>query len=486
MSDVAVTEPPVGKAVAAGRPRVLVVDDERAILTAVRKILSSDRYEVLTLDGPLGALDLVREQEIDVVLVDQRMPHMSGIDVLKRVKELRPDVEVVMMTAYATVESAIAAVRAGAFDYITKPFDNIDKVCLVVEKALEKKSLVDRTRTLERKLASSTGIASIVGTSPQMADVYRLVDSVAPTSANVLVQGETGTGKELVANAIHERSARAHEKMVTVNCSALTETLLESELFGHMRGSFTGATTNKKGLFEAAHRGTLFLDEVGDMSLATQVKVLRSIQSGEVRPIGSNDVLKTDVRIIAATNVDLEEAMRKGTFREDLYWRLNVIQIRVPPLRQRAGDIPMLVAYFLRRASARFNKKVTSVSPAAMDRLLSHRWDGNVRELENVVERAVVLVQGEVITDENLPDHLRNAASKTTTRVVEPEMSPLLGMRFAEAKDAAIGAFERRYLEELMRQSEGNISDAARRAGLDRSNFRRLLGKHGIAPDGFK
>jgi len=475
----------------AGRARILIVDDERAILRALRKVVGGAGHDVITLDEPLGAVELLREEEVDVMLVDLRMPHMSGMELLAKAKELRPSVEVVIMTAFATVETALAAVKAGAFDYLTKPFENIEKVTITVDKALERKRLVDRTRSLEQELKSTKGFASIVGTSDAMRSVFQLIESVAPTSANVLIQGETGTGKELVARAIHSLSDRSHERVVPINCSALSESLLESELFGHKKGSFTGATHDKKGLFEVAHRGTLFLDELGDMALSTQVKLLRVLQEGEVRPIGAAETIKVDVRVVAATHVDLEKAMKEGRFREDLYYRLNVISIPLPALRERKDDIPMLAAFFLRRAAERYGRAVDGIEPGCIDALLAHHWEGNVRELENVIDRAVVLCPGQKLRGADLPPHLQLEEGATPARAAAPVATSsaepaYMTLPFRQAKEAAVGSFERRYVENLLARCEGNVSQAAREAGLDRSNFRRVLQKHDVSADSFK
>jgi two-component system, NtrC family, response regulator HydG len=470
------------KAAEESKGSVLIVDDERTILSSLQRVFTSRRYQVATLDAPHAVLDLLAQQHVDVILVDLRMPHMSGLELLELVKSKRPDIEVVVMTAHATVDTALAAVRAGAFDYLMKPFDTIERVVHTVEKAVERARLVDRTRRLERELeaATATAFPTIVGQSPKMAEIFRLVDHVAKSSANVLIQGETGTGKELVARAIHDRSDRAKRPMVTINCSALTESLLESELFGHTKGSFTGALANKKGLFEAADGGTIFLDEVGDMSPATQVKVLRVLQDGEVRPIGSTTIVRTDVRVIAATNVDLLKAMKNGAFREDLYWRLNVINVGIPPLRERASDIPVLATHFLRQYAEKMRRDVQTISDEAMAVLVAHRWDGNVRELENVVERAVVLCRGTSIGARDLPDHVAPRAR------ADHEPAQLVNMPFREAKDSTISAFERRYAEALLRRTKGNISECARLSELDRSNFRRLLHKHSLDAGAFR
>jgi DNA-binding NtrC family response regulator len=459
------------------KPRVLVVDDDKIVLRAATEILQRVGYSVLAIDDAVEALAAMKDPSIDVACLDIKMPNLSGMDLLRAFKKDRPDVEVIMMTAFATVETAVEAVKAGAYDYLTKPFENIDVLSLAVGRAVEKKSLRDRTRVLEEALVARASFEELVGQSPQMRAVFDLVETVAFSNATVLIQGESGTGKELVARAIHFRSSRKDKPFVAVNCSALTETLLESELFGHVRGSFTGATSNKKGLFEAADGGTLFLDEIGDVTPAMQVRLLRVLQEGEVKRVGSNESTRVDVRVIAATNVDLAKAREQGRFREDLFYRLNVITVQLPPLRDRPEDIPLLAQHFLARFRQKTGKNVTGFSPEALEALTCARWMGNVRELENAIERAVVLTGGPVIELEDLPPDIRNQRQRGSSEV---EVLSLAHLPYAQAKKLAMRAFERRYLSALLEKSGNNVSEAARAAGVDRSNFRRLLKQYEV------
>ena len=459
------------------KPRILVVDDDKIVLRAASEILQRVGYSVVAIDDAVEALAAMKDPSIDVACLDIKMPNLSGMDLLRALKKERPDVEVIMMTAFATVETAVEAVKAGAYDYLTKPFENIDVLSLAVGRAVEKKSLRDRTRVLEEALVARSSFEELVGQSPQMRAVFDLVETVAFSGATVLIQGESGTGKELVARAIHFRSQRKDQPFVAVNCSALTESLLESELFGHVKGSFTGATSNKKGLFEAADGGTIFLDEIGDVSPAMQVRLLRVLQEGEVRRVGSNDNIKVDVRVIAATNIDLARAREQGKFREDLFYRLNVITIDLPPLRDRPEDIPLLAQHFLARFRQKTGKVVTGISAGATEALTCARWVGNVRELENAIERAVVLTAGPMIELEDLPPEVRSAPQRGSGEV---EVVSLAHLPYAQAKKLAMRAFERRYLSALLEKSGNNVSEAARAAGVDRSNFRRLLKQYEV------
>lgn len=458
------------------KAKVLVVDDDKIVLRAATEILSREGYQVVAIDDAVEGLSAAKDPTIDVACLDIKMPNLSGMDLLKAFKQSRPDVEVIMMTAFATVETAVEAVKGGAYDYLTKPFENIDVLTLAVGRAAEKKSLRDRTRVLEEALSARNQFEDLVGQSSQMRSVFKLVETVSYSTATVLIQGESGTGKELVARAIHYRSPRKDKPFVAVNCSALTDTLLESELFGHMKGSFTGATTNKKGLFEAADGGTIFLDEIGDVPPATQVRLLRVLQEGEVKRVGANDTLKVDVRVIAATNVDLSKAKDTGKFREDLFYRLNVITVQLPPLRDRPEDVPLLAQHFLKLYAQKIGKKVTSISPHAMEALTTARWNGNVRELENAIERAVVLCAGEAVEVDELPAEIRSNQRGGG----EVEVFSLAHLPYAQAKKLAMRAFERRYLSALLEKSTGNVSMAARAAGVDRSNFRRLLKQYEV------
>ncbi|MBX5484355.1 MAG: sigma-54-dependent Fis family transcriptional regulator [Myxococcaceae bacterium] len=463
------------------KTRILVVDDDRIVLRAVSEILTREGYAVTAIDDAVEGLAAARDPSVDVCILDVKMPHLSGMDLLKAIKRERPDVEVIMMTAFATVETAVQAVKAGAYDYLTKPFENIDEVSFTVAKAAERKALRDHTRVLEEALSARTQFEELIGQSKQMREVFQLVQTVSHSSATVLIEGESGTGKELVARAIHFRSNRRDKPFVAVNCSALTDTLLESELFGHVKGAFTGATANKKGLFEAADGGTIFLDEIGDIPAATQVRLLRVLQEGEVKRVGANDTIKVDVRVIAATNVDLARAREEGRFREDLYYRLNVISIRLPPLRERPGDVPLLAHHFLKVYAQKAGKKITGISAAAMEALTCNRWVGNVRELENVIERAVVLTPREVIDLEDLPASFREPSRGGG----EVELASLAHLPYAEAKRLAMRAFERRYLSSLLEKHANNVSSAARSAGVDRSNFRRLLKQYEVGGRSF-
>ncbi len=461
------------------KAKLLVIDDDRLVLRAVSEALSRDGYEVVSIQDPVEALAVVKDTSFDVVVSDIKMPNLSGIDLLKAFKQAQPDIELVMMSGHGTIETAVECMKLGAYDYLAKPFERLDDFCLRVGRAVERRSLKKRTAQLEDALVAVKEYEGMIGQSSQMAAVFKLVEQVAPTSATVLIRGESGTGKELVAKAIHFRSPRKSKPFVAVNCSALTETLLESELFGHVKGSFTGAVGNKRGLFEAADGGTIFLDEIGDVSLATQVRLLRVLQEGEIKRVGSTDSVSVDTRVIAATNVDLEKARAEGRFREDLYYRLNVITLSLPPLRDRPGDVPLLAQHFLRSVAEKMGKKVSTITAEAMELLVRNRWVGNVRELENAIERAVVLTQGDRIGPEDLPPHFKEAP-KVPAANADTEVFALTHMPFAQAKALAVGAFERRYLTTLLEKNAGNITAAALAAGMDRSNFRRLLKDAGL------
>jgi DNA-binding NtrC family response regulator len=462
--------------------KVLIVDDDKVVLRATSEVLRREGYEVISMGDPLEALAAAKDPTLDVVVTDIQMPNLSGLDVLKGFKQAQPDVEVIVMTAYATVETAVAAVKAGAYDYLTKPFERIDDFSLTVAKAVERRMLKKRTQVLEEALEVKSIFEGMIGQSSQMRAVFKLVETVSPTTATVLIQGESGTGKELIAKAIHFRSPRRDKPFVAVNCSALTDTLLESELFGHVKGAFTGATGLKKGLFEAASGGTIFLDEIGDVPLSTQVRLLRVLQEGEIKRVGGTDSIQVDTRVIAATNVDLPKAMAEGRFREDLYYRLNVITLSLPPLRDRPEDVPLLAQHFLRHYADKMKKQIQGILPEAMRLLTVHPWAGNVRELENVLERAVVLSAKPSIEVDDLPSHVREAPKSGSSMDVDAQS--LTHLPFAQAKELAIRAFERRYLSTALDKSSHNISAAALAAGMDRSNFRRLLKQHDIGGRG--
>src|SRR5512146_2829244 len=468
--------------------RVLVVDDEPSLLRALEALLRKRGFEVTALESPIVATQQLAQEDFDVALLDVKMPELSGLELLNAVKHRRPEVEVIMMTGHATVETALSAVRAGAYDYLTKPFDDVELVARAVAKAAERKMLFDRNRQLESALREREGVpeAGLVGNSAGIREVTRMIDAVAYSAATVLVTGESGTGKELVARALHARSPRKAQPFVALNCGALTETLLESELFGHVKGAFTGAQRDSKGLFDAADGGTIFLDEIGDIPLATQVRLLRVLQEGEIKRVGAADSVRVDVRVIAATHRDLPKLVKAGKFREDLFYRLNVINIPLPPLRERIEDIPLLAHHFLRRYADRLGKKVRSVSPEAIELLSGYRWPGNVRELETAGARAVVLCRGDAILPTDLPPAI---TGRTAPLVREApaggDEAAWLALSYAAAKEQALRRFEKGYVDALMKACDNNISAAARKAGMDRSNFKRVLRKYrtDVEPD---
>ena len=461
--------------------RVLVVDDEPALLRALEALLRRKGYEVVAVDSPIVATQKLAQEDFDVALLDVKMPELSGLELLTAVKHRRPEVEVIMMTGHATVETALAAVKAGAYDYLTKPFEDVELVARAVAKAAERKQLFDRNKQLETQLKEREGTANdgMVGNSGPMREVVRMIDAVAYSVATVLVNGESGTGKELVARSLHAKSPRRAHPFVALNCGALTETLLESELFGHVKGAFTGAQRDQRGLFDTADGGTIFLDEIGDIPPATQVRLLRVLQEGEIKRVGSAESVHVDVRVIAATHRDLPKLVKAGRFREDVFYRLNVIAIPLPPLRDRIEDVPLLAHHFLRRYAERLGKKVRGVTPEAVELLCSYRWPGNVRELENAIERALVLCRGEMITPTDLPPAVSGRTAPLIRELpASGEDQAWLTQSYATAKENALRRFEKSYVDALMRACDNNISAAARKAGMDRSNFKRVLRKY--------
>jgi two-component system, NtrC family, response regulator HydG len=470
------------------RARVLVVDDEPTLLRALEALLRRKGYEVTALESPIAATQRLAQEDFDVAVLDIKMPQLSGLELLSAVKHRRPEVEVIMMTGHATVETALAAVKAGAYDYLTKPFEDVELVARAVGKAAERKMLFDRNRQLETQLRERSDAPSdgLVGSSGGMREVARMIDAVAYSAATVLVTGESGTGKELVARALHAKSPRRAHPFVALNCGALTETLLESELFGHVKGAFTGAQRDQKGLFDAADGGTIFLDEIGDIPPPTQVRLLRVLQEGELKRVGSAESVHVDVRVIAATHRDLPKLVKSGKFREDLFYRLNVINIPLPPLRDRVDDVPLLAHHFLRRYADRLSKKVRSVAPEALELLSGYRWPGNVRELENAIERAVVLCRSEIVLPGDLPPAVTGRTAPLVREApVNGDEATWLSLSYAAAKEQALRRFEKGYVDALMKACDSNISAAARKAGMDRSNFKRVLRKYraDVEPD---
>lgn len=455
---------------------VYVVDDQVEVLNVVRRLLKRADVTIHTFDTchKLCAAIDAGAQPVDVVLSDLYLGDGSGLDILDHMKSVRPDVPVVIMTGQATIDSAITAIRKGAYDYLVKPFDPMEALATTVLRAAEHRKLLQRNRYLESRVRVSERFEGIVGNSRGMQQVFQMVASVAPTDATVLIHGESGTGKELIARAIHERSKRSSRPYVVVNCGALSETLLESELFGHVRGAFTGAATSRKGVFEEASEGTLFLDEIGELSPATQVKLLRVLQEGEVRPVGSSTTRQVNVRVIAATHRNLKQLADSGSFRHDLFYRLNVFQVSIPPLHQRKEDIALLAHHLVEKHAMRLGRDAPRIGDEALALLQAYAWPGNVRELENVIERGLILTSGDVLNPSALPDELQQHKAQAL-----PEASSLLSLPLSDAKLA----FERKYLERLVKQVSGNTSEAARLSGVDRSNLRRLLRRHGIEPE---
>jgi DNA-binding NtrC family response regulator len=466
-------------------PRVLVVDDEPALRRALTRLLQATGMRVEVAEDGAAAMEILTRETFDVALVDLMMPRVGGLELLEHVKQRYTATQVVLMTAFGDVETAVQAVRAGAFHFLTKPFRSNDEVALAVAKAAEHRRLVDHAVMLERRLEQMRKFGGLIGNSPRMQDVYRLALGVAPTTSTVLILGESGTGKELTARAIHDHSPREQKAFVAVNCSAIPVDLVESELFGHVKGAFTGAVATRPGLFEVADGGTLFLDEVGDLPPLAQVKLLRALQEGEVKRVGANETRTVDVRVIAATNVDLKTRIADGRFREDLYYRLRVVVIGLPPLRERVEDIPLLAQHFVHKYAERANRPVRVISPAALEILSAQPWQGNVRELENAIEHAVVFCTGEQIEPAHLP-FVPEAPRVPTIPAVPADAPPpgsngaIFDLPFAAAKARALQAFESSYFRALLEQSAGNVSEAARRAGLDRSNFRRAARRAGI------
>jgi len=391
--------------------KILIAEDENAQRELLEGFLGKEGFSVVTAANGREALQKLQGQFFDIILIDYKMPELDGLQTLREIRRFYPDLPVVMMTAYGTVETAVASMKEGALDYLTKPID-LDELLLILQKVIERSNLIRENKELRAQLKERYTFANIVYGSPKMEEVMGLVARVAPSQATVLIRGESGTGKELIANAIHYASPRSKKPLVKVNCSAIPETLLESELFGHEKGSFTGAGQRRIGRFEEADGGTIFLDEIGDLSPGTQIKLLRVLQEKEFQRLGSNLSLKTDVRVTAATHRHLEELLKEGRFREDLYYRINVISILLPPLRERKEDIPLLIDYFLKKYSKENQKSISDISKEARDLLLRYPYPGNVRELENFIERAVVLCRGEIVTTQDLPFHLREEKSE--------------------------------------------------------------------------
>ncbi|GAB4389003.1 MAG: sigma-54 dependent transcriptional regulator [Thermodesulfovibrionales bacterium] len=449
--------------------RAIVVDDEPSVCEAVKAILEDDGIETVAATSSLKALAEIKARHYDLVVSDLRMPHKDGLELYDEVKEVSPESVFIIITAYGTIQSAVDAIKRGVYDYIPKPFTP-DEVRIPVRRALEKKALEKENLALRSQIRARYSFQNIIGNSPALHEVFRVMRHAAASESNVLITGESGTGKELVARAIHSNSVRARRKFVTINCGAIPEGLLESELFGHLMGAFTGAVSDKKGLIEDADRGTLFLDEVGELAPSLQVKLLRVLQDGEFLRVGDSQPRRVNLRLIAATNRNLRKAAAEGAFREDLFYRLNVIPIELPPLRERTDDIPLLASHFLEKHRAKASDKaVESVSPEAMQALMGYHYPGNVRELENAVEYAIAFTPGPRVRREDLPSYILDGRGLAE----EARTIPLMPLKEAKAQ------FERGLIMAALVESGGNISEAARLLSIHRQNLQqkiRLLG----------
>ncbi|HEX2207647.1 MAG TPA: sigma-54 dependent transcriptional regulator [Longimicrobium sp.] len=454
---------------------VLICDDEELLVKSCGQILSSEGYTVYTEGRGKNALENVRRHRPDIVLTDLMLPDMDGLTLLKEIKKLAPETLVVMITGFATVDSSVEAIRAGAYDYIPKPF-TATQLRILIGRAAQQVQLVRDNAHLRDQLKKHYSFENIIGTSDSIQKVFSVVSRVAPTDASVFISGESGTGKELIARALHANSRRSDRQFMAINCAALPENLLESELFGHEKGAFTDARETKRGLFEVASGGTLFLDEVSEMSMELQAKLLRVLQERRIRRVGGENEIAIDVRVVSATNRDPDQAVRDGNLRQDLLYRLNVVPVKLPPLRQRREDIPALAQHYLRKFGQEYERGNLRFSPDALRVLSDYHWPGNVRELQNMVERIVSLcLPGQEITAEDLPEELSarptNGRSSAPVSANEP---------FHEAKTEAIAIFEKEYLRDLLRRHNGNISQAARTAGIDRKTIHRMLTKYDL------
>jgi DNA-binding NtrC family response regulator len=457
--------------------RILIADDEEIVIRSCLRILDGDDFQVEAVQDGREALRKIEENLYDVMILDIMMPNMDGLEVLRRVKETHPNVDVIMITGLSQIDTAVQAMKLGAFDYISKPFEP-DELKLVVQRALERRRLLQENLTLKSELSSKYRFENIVGLSPQMQAVYRLIAQCAPTSSTVLITGESGTGKELIARAIHYNSLRKDKPFVPVDCNALSENLLESELFGHVKGAFTSAVVNKKGMFEVAGSGTLFLDEIGNISLSIQAKLLRVLQEREFRAVGDTRTLIANFRLVTATNKDLKAMVAAGTFRDDLYYRINIFPIHAPALRERKGDIPALAYHFLKVFSAELGKKITDISEGALSTLVNYAWPGNVRELENVMHRAAILTSDNVIRQAHLVNIVDSSQPQADLAV--PRTGDELKRVKKAAREKSVEEIEKQFVLEALKRNEWNVTKSAEETGMQRPNFQALMKKYTI------
>lgn len=460
--------------------KILVVDDENDMLTLLRRIITENtNHQVAVEASAFKALALLKTHSFDLLFTDLKMPGIDGIKLLEKTKAISPDTAVVVMTAYGTIDTAVEATRKGAYDFITKPFRR-ERILLTIEKVMKWQKVLGENEILRQALADKGGFGTMLGSSPVMKDIFERIRQVAPTEGTILITGASGTGKELVARAIHQHSSRKEEKLVTINCTTIPENVMESELFGHVKGAFTGAWKDKKGLIEAAHGGTLFLDEIGDLKQPMQTKLLRLLQEGEYKPVGSEVVRNADIRFVAATNHDLRADIREKRFREDLYYRLNVVNFHMPLLRERREDIALLSHYFLKKYAATNKKDIGEISPSAMQMLMRYVFPGNVRELQNIIERGVIFCRSDTLKLQDL------AMNDDHEPFIEELDRDVLGLPFKEAKDKVVKIFHSKYMQALLSESCGNVSKAAETAGIQRQYLHRLMKETGINADDFR
>ena len=459
--------------------KVLVVDDEAVIRKGLSRVLERHGCQVEVSESGFAAVERLQEENFHLVLTDLKMPGMDGIEVLKAIRVLQPEVPVVIITGYSTVDTAVEAMKNGAFDYLSKPFTP-EQITEKVEKALEHRAVLAGMTQTDVSWKED-GFDMFIGESPAMQKVYRRINQVAPTDSTILITGESGTGKELVARAIHANSLRRKKPFITVDCTSLVENLLESELFGHTKGSFTGAIQNKAGLFKVADGGTLFLDEVSNISLTTQAKLLRVLQEREITPIGGTAPIQVDIRLIAASNTNLKDLVTEGSFRKDLFFRLNIIPIHLPPLKERNGDLPLLAGHFLKMFAEEIGKDLRGISPGAMAILTDYNFSGNVRELENIIERAVVLAGGDYIQPDDLEIQTVRDGNLDTDLSLIPESAEQLKETKKQIRENAVKPIERAFLINALEKNNWNVTQAAKEVGMQRPNFQAMLKKQGIS-----
>jgi len=461
--------------------RILVVDDEMIVCESLKRILEEEGYEAEDALSGKEAFEKMKANPFDIVITDLKMPGIDGMEVLRTFRKEYPDSIIIMITGFSTVETAVEAMKLGAFDYIPKPFTP-DEVAVVVKKAIEKKNLILENIYLRQELQEKYGFQNIVGRSKKMQEIYRIIAKVAVTDSTVLVYGQSGTGKELIARAIHFNSQRREKQFVPVDCAVLSENLLESELFGHVRGSFTGAVSTKPGLFEVADGGTVFLDEVGNISLSIQAKLLRVLQEREFTPVGGTKSKKVDIRLIAATNKDLEKMIKEEVFREDLYYRLNIVPIYLPTLKERQEDIPLLAVHFLKKYADEMGKTVKGFTPEAMEKMMRYPWPGNIRELENVIERTMVMIDGEMVSMEHLilPGQQEKEISESQIPLTSEELKEIK----KQMREKAVEEIEKAFVLNALERHQWNVTRAAEDVGMLRPNFQALMRKHNLRARG--